>query len=73
MHPMHLYIQMIVVRSDYRPTDQDEEVRQTPHSELGTQLTAVDELPGKDLVAFNEILRERKVPNVMVRKSGGRF
>jgi len=55
--------------SDYRPTNQQEQVRQLLHRELGTQLAALDTLLSKELVAFNTMLRQRNVPNVIV---GGR-
>ncbi|HEY9478685.1 MAG TPA: hypothetical protein VIP79_01290 [Gemmatimonadaceae bacterium] len=52
--------------NDYRPTDQAEEVRQLLHTELGAQLAALDALQSKELAAFNEMLRQRNVPNVIV-------
>ena len=52
--------------SDYRPTDQAEEVRQLLHTELGAQLAALGELQGKELAAFNAMLRQKNVPNVVV-------
>jgi hypothetical protein len=55
--------------SDFRPTDQAEEVRKLLHSELGTRLAALDALQSKELTAFNEMLRQKNVPNVIV---GGR-
>jgi photosystem II stability/assembly factor-like uncharacterized protein len=56
--------------SDFKPTDQAEEVRQLLHQELGTQLAALGALQSKDLTAFNEMLRQKNVPYVIV--GGGR-
>ena len=58
--------------SDFKPTDQAEEVRQLLHAELGTQLAALDALQSKELMAFNEMLRTKNVPYVIVggRRSG---
>jgi photosystem II stability/assembly factor-like uncharacterized protein len=56
--------------SDFKPTDQAEEVRQLLHQELGTQLAALDAIQSKDLTAFNEMLRQKNVPYVIV--GGGR-
>jgi photosystem II stability/assembly factor-like uncharacterized protein len=68
------YLANQIASSDDRPTDQQEEVRQLLHRELGTQLAALDALLSKELVAFNEMLRQRNVPNVIVgtRTAGGR-
>lgn len=58
--------------SDFKPTDQAEEVRQILHQELGAQLAALDALQSKELTAFNEMLRTKNVPYVIVggRRSG---
>ena len=53
--------------SDHRPTDQHAEVQQILHTELRTHLTALDGLLAKELGAFNELLRQRNIPNVFVR------
>jgi photosystem II stability/assembly factor-like uncharacterized protein len=55
--------------SDFKPTDQAEEVRQLLHTELGTRLAALDALQSNELTAFNETLRRKNVPYVIV---GGR-
>jgi hypothetical protein len=52
--------------SDFRPTDQAEDVRKLLHTELGTQLAALDALQSKELTAFNEMLRTKNVPYVIV-------
>jgi len=54
--------------SDHRPTDQHAEVQQILHSELRTHLTALDGLLTKELAGFNELLRQRNIPNVVVRQ-----
>jgi hypothetical protein len=53
--------------SDHRPTDQHVEVQRILNGELRTHLTALDGLISKELAAFNELLRQRNVPNVVVR------
>jgi hypothetical protein len=53
--------------SDHKPTDQQAEVRQILNTELKTHLTALDGLIAKELAAFNELLKQRNVPNVVVR------
>jgi hypothetical protein len=53
--------------SDFKPTDQHNEVRQILNTELRTHLTAIDGLIAKELAAFNELLKQRNVPNVVVR------
>jgi hypothetical protein len=54
--------------SDHRPTDQHAEVQQILHTELRTHLTALDGLLAKELTGFNELLRQRNIPNVVVRQ-----
>ena len=53
--------------SDHKPTDQHTEVRQLLNTELKTHLTALDGLITKELAAFNELLKQRNVPAVVVR------
>jgi hypothetical protein len=53
--------------SDHKPTDQHTEVRQLLNTELKTHLTALDGLISKELAAFNELLRQRNIPGVLVR------
>jgi photosystem II stability/assembly factor-like uncharacterized protein len=55
--------------SDFKPTDQAEEVRQLLHTELGAQLAALDALQSSELASFNAMLRQKNVPYVIV---GGR-
>jgi hypothetical protein len=42
-------------------------VRQLLNTELKTHLTALDGLITKELAAFNELLKQRNVPAVVVR------
>jgi hypothetical protein len=58
--------------SDFKPTDQAEEVRQLLHTELGRQVAALDALESKELAAFNEMLRQKNVPYVIVGVRGER-
>jgi hypothetical protein len=60
------YLSSEIAGSDYRPTDQQEEVRQLLHGELHTHLVALDSLVATQLTAFNEVLRQRNVPAVIV-------
>jgi hypothetical protein len=53
--------------SDFAPTDQHLQVQQILDGELRGHLAALDALLGKELAAFNAMLRQRNVPNVVVR------
>lgn len=53
--------------SDYRPTDQHGEVQKLLGDQLRGHLSALDALLGADLAAFNDLLRQRNVPNVVVK------
>lgn len=66
------YLADEIAGTDYRPTDQAEQVRQLLHAELGRQLAALSTLQSRDLSAFNEMLRQRNVPNVIVGGREGR-
>ncbi len=59
--------------SDHKPTDQHGEVQTILNSELKAQLAALDTILSQDLTAFNELLRQRGVPNVLVRSRGPIF
>jgi hypothetical protein len=61
-----VYLGDQVGSSDFKPTDQAEEVRQLLHTELGSQLAALDALEAKELTAFNEMLKRKNVPYVIV-------
>jgi hypothetical protein len=62
-----VYLGDQVGSSDFKPTDQAEEVRALLHTELGAQLSALDALESQDLAAFNDMLRQRNVPYVVVK------
>ncbi len=59
--------------SDYKPTNQHGEVQVILNTELKGHLTALDALFDKELTAFNELLKQRGVPNVTVRSRGPIF
>jgi hypothetical protein len=61
------YLANGIASSDFKPTDQHAEVQKILNTELRTHLTSLDELLAKDLAAFNELLKQRNVPNVVVR------
>jgi hypothetical protein len=60
------YLSSEIASSDYRPTDQQEEVRHLLNGELRTHLAALDALVATQLTGFNEMLRQRNVPAVIV-------
>jgi photosystem II stability/assembly factor-like uncharacterized protein len=53
--------------SDFKPTNQHGEVQRLLNTELRTHLAALDGIIAKELAAFNELLKQRNVPNVIVR------
>jgi hypothetical protein len=53
--------------SDYKPTNQHGEVQTLLNRQLREHLTALDGLFTRELAAFNEMLRQRNVPHVVVR------
>jgi hypothetical protein len=59
--------------SDFKPTDQHGEVQTILNTELKAHLSALDAILSKDLTAFNELLKQRGVPNVLVRARGPVF
>lgn len=56
--------------SDFQPTDQHGEVQALLNGELKEHLTRLDGLITRDLTAFNELLRARNIPNVVIRPRG---
>ncbi|MEP7345554.1 MAG: sialidase, partial [Gemmatimonadaceae bacterium] len=64
------YLANGIAASDYKPTNQHVEVQGILDAELKGHLTALDNLFNKELVAFNELLKQRNVPNVIVRMRG---
>jgi hypothetical protein len=61
------YLANGMAASDHRPTDQHVEVQGILNRELRTHLTTLDGLLSKELTAFNELLKQRNVPNVIVK------
>jgi hypothetical protein len=61
------YLANGVAASDHRPTNQQGEVQQILNAELRTHLATLEALLAKELVAFNELLKQRNVPNVVVK------
>jgi hypothetical protein len=61
------YLANGIAASDHRPTDQHTEVQQLLNGQLRGHLTTLDALLAKELVAFNELLKQRNVPNVVVK------
>ena len=61
------YLANGIASSDFKPTDQHVEVQQILARELRGHLAALDALLARELAAFNEMLRQRNVPNVVVR------
>ncbi len=59
--------------SDYKPSNQHGEVQGILNSELKGHLSSLDRLLNTDLNAFNELLKQRGVPNVTVRPRGPVF
>ncbi len=57
--------------SDHRPTDQHGEVRVLLNTQLRDHLNALDLLITRDLAAFNDLLRSKNIPNVVVRPRSG--
>ena len=64
------YLTNGVTSSDYRPTNQHGEVQGILQTELKGHLTALDGLLTKELAAFNDLLKQRNIPNVLVRTRG---
>jgi photosystem II stability/assembly factor-like uncharacterized protein len=55
---------------DFRPTDQHVEVQAILNGELKGHLARLDGLISRELESFNNLLRARNVPNVVVRTRG---
>ncbi|MEZ4455272.1 MAG: hypothetical protein R2882_01795 [Gemmatimonadales bacterium] len=60
------YLANGLASGDYRPTDQQLEVREILKRELAAHAAALDRLLDQDLGALNQLLRTRNVPNVIV-------
>jgi photosystem II stability/assembly factor-like uncharacterized protein len=61
------YLANGIASSDFKPTDQHGEVQQLLNGQLRTHLTQLDGLIARELAAFNELLKQRNVPNVFVK------
>jgi len=62
------YLANGLASADFKPTDQQVEVRKILGDQLRAHLSALDSLLSGELGAFNDLLRKRNVPNVVVRK-----
>jgi len=62
-----VYLASGVGSSDFRPTDAEKEVDVLLKQRLAETRARFDQILGMDLLAFNDLLRERKVPNVIAR------
>ena len=60
------YLANGLASGDFKPTDQQVEVRKILADQLRAHLGALDGLLSKELAAFNELLRKRNVPNIVV-------
>jgi len=60
------YLANGVASSDYKPTDQHAEVQLLLDRQLRVHLAALDALLAKELMAFNQLLTRRNMPNVVV-------
>ena len=61
------YLSNGVGSSDFKPTDQQREVQQILAEQLRTHVGGLEALLAKDLAAFNEMLRARSIPNIIVK------
>jgi photosystem II stability/assembly factor-like uncharacterized protein len=59
------YLANGLASGDFRPTDQQLEVEKLLQERLREQTSRLDSLLGKDLAAFNDLLRSRNIPNVV--------
>ncbi len=61
------YLANGIASSDYRPTNQHVEVQTLLNGQLREHLTEIDRLLERELAAFNAMLKERNVQNVVVK------
>ena len=54
-------------KSDFPPTDQQLEVKEMFERQLAEYRSRLDELVAKDVAAFNAILREKNIPNIIAK------
>ena len=55
------YLTRGLAHADFRPTDQEMEVREILHGQVGEQVNALEALVAQDVAAFNGFLREKGV------------
>ena len=55
------YLTRALSGGDFRPTDQEMEVREILHGQVGEQVNALEALVAQDVAAFNGFLREKGV------------
>lgn len=61
------YLANGMASSDYRPTDQHGEVQKLLAEQLRGHVNDLETLLTRDLEAFNQLLRGRNIPNIVVR------
>jgi len=61
------YLATGLASNDFKPTNQQGEVQRILAEQLRGHLAQIDALLAKDLKAFNEMLRARNIPNIVVR------
>jgi hypothetical protein len=61
------YLANGMASSDFKPTNQHGEVQKVLNEELKTHLAALDTLFARDVEAFNQLLRTRNLPHILVR------
>jgi photosystem II stability/assembly factor-like uncharacterized protein/enamine deaminase RidA (YjgF/YER057c/UK114 family) len=59
------YLATGIASSDFRPTDQHDEVRTLLGDQLRSALQRIDALLGAELERFNALLRTRSIPNII--------
>ena len=53
---------------DFRPTGQQMEVQKVLEERLRTALSQIEGLLGKDLAGFNDLLRQKNIPNIIAKR-----
>jgi hypothetical protein len=61
------YLANGISSSDYRPTNQHGEVQQLLRAQLQGHLAVIEGLLTKEVAGFNQLLKQRGVPNVVVK------
>jgi hypothetical protein len=60
------YLSAGVASSDYRPTEQDQQVYDLLHRQLSNPLEELSSVLAKDVAGFNSMLRERGLPGGLI-------